>query len=119
MVAQKIQTLFTDDLDGRKADDTVQPGLADPEHQIHLSTGHARALPDTLTRRRAAWLPLARGSGARRPARTERGPPGERAEQHRSPRLGRSTMHRPKDRSGPPWRMPAEPSVKFKAATAR
>jgi hypothetical protein len=47
-VAQKIQTLFIDDLDGSTAEGTVRFGLDGTEYEIDLNAGHARELRDVL-----------------------------------------------------------------------
>ena len=44
-MAQKIQTLFIDDLDGSAAEGTVRFGLDGTEYEIDLNAGHARQLP--------------------------------------------------------------------------
>jgi len=49
-VAQKIQTLLIDDLDGSEAEGTVRFGLDGSEYEIDLNAGHARALRDALAR---------------------------------------------------------------------
>src|ERR1700760_3429713 len=49
-MAQKIQTLFIDDLDGSQADGTVRFGLDGTEYEIDLNAGHAQALRDALAR---------------------------------------------------------------------
>ena len=41
-VAQKIQTLFIDDLDGSTAEGTVRFGLDGTEYEIDLNAGHAK-----------------------------------------------------------------------------
>jgi Lsr2 len=67
-VAQKIQTLFIDDLDGSAAEGTVRFGLDGAEYEIDLSTEHAQALRNAL----APYVSAARRSGggaARRPTR--------------------------------------------------
>jgi hypothetical protein len=51
-VAQKIQTLFIDDLDGSQAEGTVRFGLDGTEYEIDLNAGHAQALRDALARYR-------------------------------------------------------------------
>src|ERR1700745_3446248 len=67
IVAQKIQTVFIDDLDGSEAEGTVRFGLDGAEYEIDLNAGHAQALRDALSR----YVHAARraGAGARRPAR--------------------------------------------------
>src|SRR2546430_15241422 len=66
-VAQKIQTLFIDDLDGSEAEGTVRFGLDGAEYEIDLNAEHAQALRDALAR----YVGAARhaGGGTRRPAR--------------------------------------------------
>jgi Lsr2 len=112
-VAQKVQTLFIDDLDGSDAEGTVRFGLDGTEYEIDLNAKHAQALRDALAR----YVGPARrvGGGARRPAR--RGPRGSVS--------GLNTIEvrewakaqgiDVKDRG----RVPAELVVKFKAATGK
>ena len=71
-VAQKIQTLFIDDLDGSEAEGTVRFGLDGTEYEIDLNAGHDRELRDALTR----YVSVARraGSSARKLARDSHGP---------------------------------------------
>jgi hypothetical protein len=47
-MAQKIQTLFIDDIDGGEAEGTVRFGLDGAEYEIDLSAAHAKALRKTL-----------------------------------------------------------------------
>ena len=69
-MAQKIQTLFIDDLDGSDAEGTVRFGLDGAEYEIDLNAGHASELRDALARYIGA---ARRVSGtARRPARSGR-----------------------------------------------
>ena len=49
-MAQKIQTLFIDDLDGSAAEGTVRFGLDGTEYEIDLNAGHAKELRDALAR---------------------------------------------------------------------
>src|SRR5437660_2458231 len=72
-MAQKVQTLFVDDLDGSAAEGTVRFGLDGAEYEIDLNAEHAQALRDALAR----YISAARraGSGARRPGRTGRRAP--------------------------------------------
>ena len=112
-MAQKIQTLFIDDLDGSIAEGTVRFGLDGAEYEIDLNQEHAREMRDVLARYVSAGR---RASGsARRPARTGR----------RAPTAGLNTTEvrewakaqgiEVKDRG----RVPAELVVKFKAATGQ
>ena len=66
-MAQKIQTLFIDDLDGGEADGTVRFGLDGTEYEIDLSKEHADALHTALGK----YVEHARkvGGATRRPAR--------------------------------------------------
>ena len=69
-MAQKIQTLVIDDLDGSQAEGTVRFGLDGTEYEIDLTAGHAQALRDAQARYvRAARLA---GVGTRRAALTAR-----------------------------------------------
>ena len=67
-MAQKIQTLFIDDLDGSDAEGTVRFGLDGTEYEIDLNAEHAQHLRDALAR----YIDAARraGGAARRPARS-------------------------------------------------
>ena len=69
-VAQKIQTLVIDDLDGSAAEGTVRFGLDGMEYEIDLNAGHARELRGALAR----YVGAARraGAAARRPGRGAR-----------------------------------------------
>ena len=49
-MAQKIQTLFIDDLDGSTAEGTVRFGLDGTEYEIDLNARHAKELRDVLAR---------------------------------------------------------------------
>jgi len=69
-MAQKIQTLFTDDIDGSEAEGTVRFGLDGTDYEIDLSAAHAADL-------RAALAPFIAASrkvpgAARRPGRAAR-----------------------------------------------
>jgi hypothetical protein len=52
-MAQKTETVFTDDLDGSRADTTVRFGLDGIQYEIDLNAAHAEAL-------RAAFEPYIR-----------------------------------------------------------
>ena len=67
-MAQKIQTLFIDDIDGSAAEGTVRFGLDGTEYEIDLNAKHAQDLRDALAR----YVGAARrvGGAARRPARS-------------------------------------------------
>ena len=59
-MAQKIQTLFIDDLDGSEADGTVRFGLDGTDYEIDLNGEHAQELRDALAR----YVTAARRAGA-------------------------------------------------------
>ncbi len=65
-MAQKIQTLFIDDIDGSEAEGTVRFGLDGADYEIDLNAKHADALRKALTK----YIDAARRStgAARRPA---------------------------------------------------
>src|SRR6478609_7421302 len=69
VMAQKVQTLFVDDLDGSEAEGTVRFGLDGTEYEIDLNAKHAQALRDALAR----YVAAARRTGStRRPAHGRR-----------------------------------------------
>jgi len=112
-MAQKIQTLFIDDLDGGEADGTVRFGLDGAEYEIDLSTQHADALRKALQ----PYLTAARkasGGPQRRTTRSRRaGISGVNTTEVRE--WAKAQGIDVKDRG----RVPAELVVKFKAATAQ
>ena len=114
-MAQKVQTLLIDDLDGGEAEDTVRFGLDGAEYEIDLSAEHAEALRNALARYVSAAR-RAPGAATRRPGQS-----GRRAATAGAPdptavrEWAKSQGIEVKDRG----RVPAELVVKFKAATAR
>jgi hypothetical protein len=111
-MAQKVQTLLIDDLDGGEAEGTVRFGIDGTDYEIDLSAKHAEALRKAL----APYLGAARrapGSAARRPGR-----PGRRAASVAAPdpttvrEWAKSQGIEVKDRG----RVPAELVAKFRAA---
>ncbi len=64
-VAQKVQTLFIDDLDGSAAEGTVRFGLDGMEYEIDLNAGHAQQLRDALAAYVRAGRRVSGGSGER------------------------------------------------------
>jgi len=111
-MAQKIETLFIDDIDGSAAEGTVRFGLDGTEYEIDLNAKHAQELRDALAR----YVNAARrgGRGARRPARGGRGSAsGPNSTEVRE--WAKAQGIEVKDRG----RMPAELVVKFKEATAQ
>ena len=113
-MAQKVQTLLIDDLDGGEAEGTVRFGLDGTDYEIDLSAKHAEALRKAL----APYLDAARrtpGSAARRPGRTgRRTASADGADPTAVREWAKSQGIEVKDRG----RVPAELVVKFKAATA-
>jgi hypothetical protein len=113
-VAQKIQTVFVDDLDGSEAEGTVRFGLDGSEYEIDLNADHAQALREAL----APYVGAARragGGAARRPARTPRRAPATGLNTTEVREWAKSQGIDVKDRG----RVPAELVVKFKAATGK
>jgi hypothetical protein len=113
-VAQKIQTLFIDDLDGSEADGTVRFGLDGTDYEIDLNTEHAQALREALE----PYVSVARrpgGGGARKPARGVRKAPASEPNTTEVREWAKAQGIEVKDRG----RVPAELVVKFKAATEK
>ena len=109
-MAQKIQTLFIDDLDGSDAEGTVRFGLDGSEYEIDLNAKHAQQLRDALARYVGA---ARRVGGARRPARGGRRASASGLNTSEVREWARAQGIEVKDRG----RVPAEVVVKFKAAT--
>ena len=114
-MAQKVQTLLIDDLDGGEAEGTVRFGLDGAEYEIDLSAEHADALRKAL----APYVSAARrapGAAARRPGRSGRRAASAGAPDPTSVReWAKSQGIEVKDRG----RVPADLVVKFKAATSQ
>ena len=112
-MAQKIQTLFIDDLDGSEADGTVRFGLDGTDYEIDLNAAHAQELWDALAR----YVTAARraGSSARRPARNGRKAPTNGLNTTEIREWAKTQGIDVKDRG----RVPAELVVKFQAATGK
>ena len=111
-MAQKMQVLLIDDLDGSEAEGTVRFGLDGTEYEIDMTAGHARALRDALSR----YVQAARRAegGARRPARGRRRPAGG-VDSTEVREWAKAQGIEVKDRG----RVPAELVARFKAATAQ
>ena len=112
-MAQKIQTLFIDDLDGSEAEGTVRFGLDGAQYEIDLSAEHAQALRNAL----ATYVSAARraGGGVRRPVRSGRGASASGLNTTEVREWAKAQGIEVKDRG----RVPAELVVKFKAATGQ
>ena len=112
-MAQKIQTLFIDDLDGSAADRTVRFGLDGTEYEIDLNARHAQELLDALAR----FVGAARrvGGAARRTARGARRGSASGLNTTEVREWAKAQGIEVKDRG----RVPAELVVKFKEATGQ
>jgi hypothetical protein len=112
-VAQKIQTLFIDDLDGTEAEGTVRFGLDGTEYEIDLNAKHAEALRQALAR----YIDAGRraGTGIRRSARSGRRASASGLNTTEVREWAKAQGIDVKDRG----RVPAELVVKFKAATGQ
>jgi hypothetical protein len=78
-VAQKVQVILTDDIDGGEAEETVQFALDGVSYEIDLSADNAEALREAL----AAYVGAARRTGgrsSRRQAAPKARPAAERAD---------------------------------------
>ena len=112
-MAQKIQVLLIDDLDGSEAEETVRFGLDGVEYEIDLSAEHAEALRRAL----ASFIGTARRSPAavRRPGRGGRQPGVGGLDNTEIREWARDQGIEVKDRG----RIPAEVVARFKEATGR
>ena len=112
-MAQKIQTLFIDDLDGSDAEGTVRFALDGTDYEIDLSAEHAQQLRDAL----AAYVKAGRrvSGGIRRPARGGRRGSASGLNTTEVREWAKAQGIEVKDRG----RVPAELVVKFKAATGQ
>jgi hypothetical protein len=70
-MAQKVNVLLVDDIDGSDADETVQFGLDGTRYEIDLNSGHAGKLREELERYVKAARKVTGSAG--RPARVQRG----------------------------------------------
>jgi hypothetical protein len=112
-VAQKVQTLFIDDIDGSAAEGTVRFGLDGADYEIDLNAEHAQQLREAL----AAYVRVARraGGGPRRPAPSGRRGSASTLNTTEVREWAKAQGIDVKDRG----RVPAELVIKFKAATAK
>ncbi len=110
-MAQKIQTLFIDDIDGSEAEGTVRFALDGTDYEIDLNTKHAEALRKALSR----YIDAARrnSGAARRPARSGRRSAASGLNTTEVREWAKAQGIEVKDRG----RVPAELVVKFRAAT--
>ena len=112
-MAQKVQTLFIDDIDGSAAEGTVRFGLDGTEYEIDLNAAHAQQLRDAL----AAYVRAGRrvSSSSRRPARGGRREPASALNTTELREWAKAQGIEVKDRG----RVPADLAAKFKAATTQ
>ncbi len=68
-MAQRVQVILEDDLDGGQAAETVEFALDGVSYEIDLSDGNASALRNDLAR----WVAHSRRSGGRRQTRRRNG----------------------------------------------
>jgi hypothetical protein len=110
-VAQKIQVLFIDDIDGSEAEGTVSFALDGAEYEIDLNAKHAGALRKGL----AKYIDAARRTTGRagRPGRRARRPAAGQSDNAEAREWAKAQGFDVKDRG----RVPAEVLVKFRAAT--
>jgi hypothetical protein len=110
-MAQKIQTLFIDDIDGSEAEGTIRFALDGTDYEIDLNDKHADALRQALNRYAAAGRRTSEGRQqrlGRRPA-----VPAHNTTEVRN--WAKAQGIEVKDRG----RIPAELVVKFKAAKGK
>ena len=110
-MAQKVQTLFVDDIDGSDAEGTVRFGLDGTDYEIDLNAKNAQALRDALARYTGAARRIS-GSTRRQP-RSGRKAPANGLNTTEVREWAKAQGIDVKDRG----RVPAELVVKFKAAT--
>jgi hypothetical protein len=112
-MAQKVQTLLIDDLDGGEAEGTVRFGLDGGDYEIDLSSVHAEALRKAL----APYVGAARRTPATRPpVRAGRKAAGASETDPTAVRKwAKSQGIEVKDRG----RVPTELVAKYKAATSQ
>jgi hypothetical protein len=113
VMAQKVQTLFVDDLDGSEAEGTVRFGLDGTEYEIDLNAKNARQLRDALARYVAAGRRVR--ASTRQPARSGRKAQPNALNTTEVREWAKAQGIDVKDRG----RVPAELVVKFKAATGQ
>jgi Lsr2 len=108
-LAQKIQTLFVDDIDGGAAEGTVRFGLDGVGYEIDLSVAHSEELHKAL----APYIAHARKTGgARRAARSGNG---NAVDTHKVREWARGQGIEIKDRG----RVPADVAEKYRQATGQ
>jgi hypothetical protein len=112
-MAQKIQTLFVDDLDGSQAERTIRFGLDGTEYEIDLNAKHAKQLRDALARYVTAGRRIS--ASTKQPARIARKAQPTALNTTEVREWAKAQGIEVKDRG----RVPAELVVKFKSATGQ
>ena len=112
-VAQKIQTLFIDDIDGSAAEGTVRFALDGTDYEIDLNKQHAEALRKAMAKYVEAARRSSSGAAARRPARSGRRSSASGLNTTEVREWAKAQGIEVKDRG----RVPAELVVRFRAAT--
>jgi hypothetical protein len=111
-MAQKVETVFIDDLDGSEAESTVRFGLDGSEYEIDLSSAHASELRNALEKYIGAGRRV-NGTARRTGRASARKSPASGPNPSEVREWAKSQGIEVKDRG----RVPAELVVKFKAAT--
>ncbi len=109
-MAQQIQTLFIDDIDGGPAEGTVRFGLDGTDYEIDLSTAHSEELHTVL----AGYVTCARKANGT----ARRGPRGRRGADPFDTRKVREWARAEGIDIKERGRVPAEVIEKYKAAGA-
>jgi len=114
-VAQKIQTLFIDDIDGGEAAGTVRFALDGAEYEIDLSSKHSDELRSALTKyvSHARKVSITRRAG--RPLGRPGRPAGSAQNTTEIRNWARENGYDIKDRG----RVPADVVAKYQAATGK
>jgi hypothetical protein len=111
-MAQKVETVFIDDLDGSEAESTVRFGLDGSDYEIDLNAAHASELRNALDKYIGAGRKL-NGTARRAGRGSARKSPSSGPNPSEVREWAKSQGIEVKDRG----RVPAELVVKFKAAT--
>jgi hypothetical protein len=112
-MAQKIQTLFIDDLDGSPAEGTVRFALDGAHYEIDLNAVHAKDLRTALARYTEAARKII--GGTRRPARNTGKTAADGLSTTEIRDWAKANGFDIKERG----RVPADVIAKFRAATGR
>lgn len=108
-MAQRVEVVLVDDLDGAPADETVQFGLDGVSYEIDLTSGNAQALRDAV----APYLGHARRVGGRRSGGRKASAPASRGTQSASIREWAREQGLPVNERG---RIPADIVARYEAA---